>query len=274
MTEAVADLRESLKSLGTDLVVRRGRPEEVLPSICRETGATRLFYHREVSYEEQQVEVAVDEALDKAHIEHKPFWANTLYHVEDLPFDIQDMPDVYTEFREAVQRDGVIRPPLPVPDNIPKLSNNLEVGEIPTLSDLGLTEPEETAHGIHWFHGGEKEALSRLGTYIAESRSLPYGRSAAVHLGADFSCKISPWLALGCVSPRKIHADLSERAAKAGQTSTYFELIWRDFFRFITQKYAYCRARKDDNLSPRVRSSRSSTAAISGKEALRSYVPL
>jgi hypothetical protein len=70
---------------------------------------------------------------------------------------------------------------------------------------------------------------------------VPAGRSAAVHLGADFSCKISPWLALGCVSPRRIHADLSERSAKAGQTSTYFELIWRDFFRFITQKYALSR---------------------------------
>jgi deoxyribodipyrimidine photo-lyase len=209
--------------------------------VCRRAGARDVFYHREVSYEEQQVEDALDEACRAADVGVKRFWANTLYHCEDLPFDLADMPDVYTEFREAVQRDGVIRAPLPPPDGLPPPPKAVDAGAVPTLGDLGLSEPDAAAHGLHAFVGGEGEALRRLAAYIGETRAVPAGRSAAVHLGADFSCKISPWLALGCVSPRRIHADLSERSAKAGQTSTYFELIWRDFFRFITQKYALSR---------------------------------
>jgi deoxyribodipyrimidine photo-lyase len=252
LVEAVTNLREALQAVGSDLVVRRGHPEAVLPDVCRRTGAKRVFFHREVSYEEQQVEEALHEMLDKARIEHKPFHANTLYHVEDLPFDVAEMPDVYTDFREAVQREGVLRAPLPCPESMPSIPASIEPGPIPTLTDLGLSEPDAAAHGLHAFCGGEKVALARLSAYISESRTVPDGRSAAVHLGADFSCKISPWLALGCVSPRRIHADLSARAAKAGQTSTYFELIWRDFYRFITQKYAHSRLRDAPSAGPAV----------------------
>ncbi len=157
---------------------------------------------------------------------------------------VPDMPDVYSDFRESVQRDGTIRAPLPAPRALPGLPRGIDVGEIPALTDLGLAEPDATAHGLHTFVGGEDEALRRLNAYIAESLA-PAGKSAAIHLGADFSCKISPWLALGCVSPRRIHADLADKAAKAGQTSTFFELVWRDFFRLISVKYAKQRMQHD-----------------------------
>jgi deoxyribodipyrimidine photo-lyase len=54
---------------------------------------------------------------------------------------------------------------------------------------------------------------------------------------APYSTKLSPWLALGCVSARTIAAEV--RAYEAGSPgganeSTYwvlFELLWRDFFK-------------------------------------------
>lgn len=241
LVESVRELRDRMRAIGGELVVRCGKPEEVVADVCRRSGAKEVFYHREVSYEEQKVEEALAEACEKAKVDVRRFWANTLYHSEDLPFELSEMPDVYTEFREAVQKEGVIRAPLPAPEELPGLPKAVEAGSVPTLKDLGLSEPDAAAHGLHAFVGGESEALRRLKAYIEETRTVPTGRTTAVHLGADFSCKISPWLALGCVSPRKIHADLSEHAAKAGKTSTYFELIWRDFFRFITQKYALAR---------------------------------
>lgn len=251
LVEAVGDMREMLRRCGGDLVVRCGKPEEVLVEVCRRVGAERVFYHREISYEEQLVEERVGEALEGMGVERQAFWANTLYHVEDLPFELRDMPDVYTEFREAVQKKGEIRAPLPAPEEMPGLPKQVDVGEIPTLKQLGLSEPDPAAHGLHTFVGGESEALRRLTEYIAETRAVPTGRSTAVHLGADFSCKISPWLALGCVSPRRIHAELEARAMKAGVTSTYFELVWRDFFRFITQKYARSRIEGADGTPTR-----------------------
>jgi deoxyribodipyrimidine photo-lyase len=60
-------------------------------------------------------------------------------------------------------------------------------------------------------------------------------------LGADYSSKFSPWLALGCLSPRYV-ADRVKRYERdrLANDSTYwliFELLWRDFFRFVAMKY-------------------------------------
>ncbi|KAI5074674.1 hypothetical protein GOP47_0010635 [Adiantum capillus-veneris] len=106
--------------------------------------------------------------------------------------------------------------------------------------------------------GGEVEALRRLKSFAAEhlgqsstsnSKSTVSGESL---YGSNFSCKISPWLAMGCLSPRRMFEDLQKNvkrvsAATASSSSVssdnglnwlVFELLWRDFFRFITKKYA------------------------------------
>ncbi|MCO5560170.1 hypothetical protein L7F22_013777 [Adiantum nelumboides] len=105
--------------------------------------------------------------------------------------------------------------------------------------------------------GGEVEALKRLKSFAAEHLGQETGKSKGTVTGANlygsnFSCKISPWLAMGCLSPRRMFEDL-QKSAKRGPTATasgpsvssdnglnwlVFELLWRDFFRFITKKYA------------------------------------
>jgi len=61
-------------------------------------------------------------------------------------------------------------------------------------------------------------------------------------LGEAYSSKLSPWLALGNISPRFIYSEVKRYETTRGiaNKSTYwlvFELIWRDFFRFIYEKY-------------------------------------
>lgn len=60
-------------------------------------------------------------------------------------------------------------------------------------------------------------------------------------IGADYSSKFSPWLALGCLSPRYIYQQVKVYEAEYGSNdSTYwliFELIWRDYFRFVMKKH-------------------------------------
>ena len=65
--------------------------------------------------------------------------------------------------------------------------------------------------------GGESEALQRLKRFVAEAAcqvSRPEksneGSGGENIKSASFSCKISPWLAMGCVSPRKMFEDLQQ----------------------------------------------------------------
>lgn len=55
-------------------------------------------------------------------------------------------------------------------------------------------------------------------------------------LGGDYSTKFSPWLALGCLSPRRIYHEIRKyESTRVSNKSTYwviFELIWRDYFRY------------------------------------------
>ncbi|HOZ88552.1 MAG TPA: FAD-binding domain-containing protein, partial [Bacteroidia bacterium] len=62
-------------------------------------------------------------------------------------------------------------------------------------------------------------------------------------IGGDYSSKFSPWLAMGCLSPREIYYELKKYEAEfSANDSTYwliFELIWRDYFRFMMKKYRH-----------------------------------
>jgi deoxyribodipyrimidine photo-lyase len=62
-------------------------------------------------------------------------------------------------------------------------------------------------------------------------------------LGESYSSKFSAWLAHGCISPRTIYWEVMrfEQEVKKN-SSTYwliFELIWRDYFRFVALKFGY-----------------------------------
>ena len=58
---------------------------------------------------------------------------------------------------------------------------------------------------------------------------------------ADDSIKFSPWLALGSLSAPQIDQALKAFEAEHGANDStywiYFELLWRDYFRFLHLKY-------------------------------------
>ncbi|XP_058077841.1 blue-light photoreceptor PHR2 [Magnolia sinica] len=264
LLQSVSDLRHSLRSRGSDLVVRIGRPETVLAEMARAVGAEAVYMQREVSKDEVRTEERIESALKEDGVEVKYFWGSTLYHLDDLPFKLEDMPSNFGGFRERVE--GLeVRKTIEALDQLRGLPRrgDVEVGEIPSLVDLGLSptvtmaqDGKPTANAS--LVGGETEALQRLQTFAAECRAQPNkgdkdsGRDNIY--GANFSCKISPWLAMGCLSPRFMFDELKKSATRmVSATSTskngtgrvdngmnwlMFELLWRDFFRFITKKYS------------------------------------
>lgn len=249
LIESVQNLRDRLKAIGTDLVVRIGEPENVVPELATRVGASHVFLHREISYEDQSVEYELEKALKHRGVEMSVHWSNTLCQCEDMPFSVENMPDVYSDFREAIETHGEFRDPLEAPKELPALPTHIKTGKIPDLGTLGFSSvPETHQHGMCAVNGGEEEALRRLNVYmsdIVQLESSSGSEKSAAHVGADFSCRVSPWLALGCVSPRRIFKEMSKIMSSSEafiRSSTYFELIWRDFFRCITTKYSTKRA--------------------------------
>ena len=100
LLESLADLDKNLRELGSELLVLKGKPELEIPKIVQQFKSTKVFAKREVSYEEKQTEALVQNALFKLKCELLTFSTSTLYHAEDLPFSIKDIPDVFTNFRK------------------------------------------------------------------------------------------------------------------------------------------------------------------------------
>ena len=60
-------------------------------------------------------------------------------------------------------------------------------------------------------------------------------------VGQGYSTKFAPWLARGCLSPRRVaHECAKYEQQRVANKSTYwvkFELTWRDYFVFYAHKY-------------------------------------
>ncbi|KAK2965170.1 hypothetical protein RJ640_019925 [Escallonia rubra] len=274
LIESVKDLKKNLQAKGSDLVVRIGRPEAVLAELAKAVGAEAVYAHREVSHDEVKAEDKIEVAMKDEGVEVKYFWGSTLYHVDDLPFKLEGMPTNYGGFREKVQ--GLeVRKTIAALEQLRGLptKGDVEAGEVPSLVDLGLSptatmSKDGKAAANASLVGGETEALQRLRKFAAECQAQPPkgtkdGSNDSIY-GANFSCKISPWLAMGCLSPRSMFDELKKSASRTisaasnrkdggsgpadtGMNWLMYELLWRDFFRFITKKYS---SAKQQNAAP------------------------
>ncbi|XP_072962050.1 cryptochrome DASH, chloroplastic/mitochondrial [Typha angustifolia] len=258
LIECLADLKRNLMNRGLDLLVKYGKPEDILPSIAKAFGAHTVYAHKETCSEELLVERLVLKGLQQVVLPQKEpstqkqlnpklqlIWGTTMYHVDDLPFSARDLPDIYTQFRKAVESKCSIRSccKLPLSLGPPPSSTMDEIGgwgSIPKLEELGI-QGKKCNKGMH-FIGGENAALARIDEYFWKKDMLRvYKETRNGMLGPDYSTKFSPWLASGCISPRYIYEEVKRyEKQRLANDSTYwvlFELIWRDYFRFVSIKY-------------------------------------
>ena len=118
-----------------------------------------------------------------------------------MPFGIKQIPELYTNFRKQVEKKSEINQAISTPKKLPPLPN-IEIGEIPSLAKLDLETSTIDSRSVLQFKGGETEAIKRLDTYFWQEDCLRnYKETRNGMLGANYSSKFSPWLALGCISP-------------------------------------------------------------------------
>lgn len=239
LLESVVDLRQQWQQRGGELVVRWGKPEQVIAAIATQYNVDAVYASTEVTAEEIRVERSLQTALKQIPL--KRFWGATLFHRDDLPFKLAELPDLFTRFRKAVEKSSDVRTQFPTPPTLSPLPTDLEPGASPTWEQIGLEPPPADFRGVLPFHGGETAGMERLKDYFwRRDRLKVYKETRNGMLGADYSSKFSPWLALGCLSPRYIDDQIQDyEDQRVANDSTYwlfFELLWRDYFRFVALK--------------------------------------
>lgn len=235
LLESLADLKEALKKIGSDLHFVIGDTVEEILKLKNDFQCDQLFAQRASTYEESILEQGISKNIESTFI-----WGETLYHLDDLPIDLNELPDSFTVFRKLVEKKSKVRECIEAPLLIksPKGFGN----PLPSLTSLGFEDVKPDERIVLHFKGGTKPATDRLNYYLWETELLSnYKKTRNGLIGGDYSSKFSPWIAHGSLSPRQIYWEVKkfERYVQKN-SSTYwlvFELIWRDYFHFVALKF-------------------------------------
>jgi deoxyribodipyrimidine photo-lyase len=223
LLDCLADLDASLRTQGSAIVIRRGRPDRELVKLARQVKASAIHLTADTTPFARRRDREVARACREARIDFVPHPGLTTVAEVGAMLTGKGRPyTVFSPFHRAwlgAERREV----RGAPRKLPRLPASLPPGRLPKLRDLGLEE--EVAEPLP---GGESQARERLRRFLA-GHVRSYGSERNALAGATTS-RLSPYLHFGCLSPLEI-----ERRLPAGKGANAFrrQLCWRDFFHHV-----------------------------------------
>ena len=159
------------------------------------------------------------------------FPSNSLFEPGQVPKNLR----TFTPFRKAVEKLPV-RAPLTRPS---ALAAPPAGAAFPTPA---FAPASVAAHKEFPLRGGSAAARERMHKWMgAGGRKVDDYKTTRNHLdNYDASSMLSAWLSTGCISAREVTYELMDyedrHGANAGTQHLYFELLWREFFRWRTRE--------------------------------------
>ena len=118
LRSALQAVKAQLRERQSDLLEYQGDPVDMLITLANNLRVETIFCE-EIAAPEEQQQVA---KLKKAGLTINTLWHSSLLAPHDLPFAIEQLPLVFTEFRVAVEKAKVlVLPPEAAPANVPPL---------------------------------------------------------------------------------------------------------------------------------------------------------
>jgi deoxyribodipyrimidine photo-lyase len=225
-------LDESLRRLGSRLVIRHGPALEALNALAAETGATHIYWNR--LYEPARVarDRAVKAGLRGAGLVAEGFNAALLNEPWEVTRDDGGPYRVFTPFWKACQRAGIDRPPGPAPAALPPVPASVQ--GLP-IDALGLAPRPGWDRGF-WeaWEPGEDGAHAALDRFLADAVARYDEDRNRPDLVA--TSRLSPHLHFGEIGPRQVVAAVRRHAAEQttpglvkNAESFVREVGWREF---------------------------------------------
>ncbi|WP_316796327.1 DASH family cryptochrome [Pedobacter agri] len=238
LEQSIQDLEKNLKTIGGHLIIGSVTAAETLPKIVERYEITDIYAEKEYAEYELNLIDLVTDALPNVNFHF--YWGKTLYHMDDIPFEIAKIPLISKAYRIPAGKQAEPRPTFSRPTKV-KSIEKVEKSKFPSYTSLGFTK-KEYDYAKPFVNGGESAALERLEYYTFKSELLTgYRWSRNKSDGLDYSSKFSPYLALGCISAREIYEKIQDYESKIKKNqSTWwlvFELVWRDYFTFKAMRF-------------------------------------
>ena len=241
LIETINDLKKNLSDLNITLLTYFESPEDCIHKICDTFLVNNIYTQQEWTKEEVETTNLIKSTCSEK-VSFIEDYDQFLYNPKNVSKDFSNIPNVFTAFRKKLEKTIKVEDEVVISKHS---KENLIKNEtaIPTLEELGFKEFTTNLKTAFPFSGGENAALERIENYFFETKKVAvYKKTRNGLIGSDYSTKFSPWLANGSLSARTIYWKVRAFEAEFGANqSTYwviFELIWRDYFKYISLKYS------------------------------------
>ena len=220
LLESIAELRESLRALGGELVLARGKSIDVVPELARAWRVDRVVAQRwavPIGRKRDAIVAArlgVPFELTDGETLRAP---GTLRTRDGRPFSL------FTPFARAHRASTIVGAPLPVPRELRPARVSAPRVKLPALEELGI------ARNPRLLAGGETAARARLRRFLRKDAAL-YDRQRD-RLDLDATSHLSADLKFGTTSPRAVWTAARralEKKHPAAWESFSNELLWRE----------------------------------------------
>ena len=224
-------LDRTLHGHGAGLIVRSGRPEELLPRIAAEIGAESIYFSKRYEPDARAQERAVAKALE-ARCELHGFDDGVIRRPESVMTQSGTPYKVFTPFWRAASGPGDPAEPVSRPSGLETTAAGLEPG---VIDDLALLPSgPDWAGGLreNW-QPGEQGAFERLDAACAIAGDYDEDRDRP---DIDGTSRLSPHLHFGELSPRQVWHDIrsaTRASSQKGADALLRQLYWRDFSAYL-----------------------------------------
>eukprot|EP00216_Chloropicon_sp_CCMP2111_P002168 CAMPEP_0198240136 /NCGR_PEP_ID=MMETSP1446-20131203/5336_1 /TAXON_ID=1461542 ORGANISM="Unidentified sp, Strain CCMP2111" /NCGR_SAMPLE_ID=MMETSP1446 /ASSEMBLY_ACC=CAM_ASM_001112 /LENGTH=655 /DNA_ID=CAMNT_0043922827 /DNA_START=343 /DNA_END=2310 /DNA_ORIENTATION=+ len=153
MEGAVADLRRQLRDLGSDLIVKVGRSDEIIPEMARRYNCSCVVTEREAHFRWKEKVEAIQKQLMQGDVQMH-LWSSTLYACDDYPESFKDLSASFE-----------IVPPQEAPKNVPGFVRSDEDADdgVPSFRDavMGVSGSGANGKGGQWSVFCSEDVMAR-----------------------------------------------------------------------------------------------------------------
>ncbi len=226
-------LQDSLKKIGSDLVILKGNSRNVFEELIKQYSIASIVWNRRYEPAIIKRDTQLKTYFIECGIEAKSFNGSLLYEPQKI-LNKQGLPyKVYTAFWNSTQ--AMSPPDLPLAKSKPKTDLKKKPKSL-TVMQLSLLPKIQWHLGIEQdWQPGETNAKKHLKNFL-KSKVVNYGNQRDFP-ARDGISKLSPYLHFGEISPNTIwHALLEKFDGNAVPTPAVVylkQLVWREFAHYL-----------------------------------------
>ncbi len=206
----------------------------------------KIYFSEEYAFDEVVEEQEVIRICTENKVEIISFDQNTLVNEQNLPFELSQMPFIFTKFRQLIEKNLQVEASVSAPEDWPRPVDFEELKLTPheamTPSFSAKDLQDDRFSFYQFIKPGEAAGQRHLQDYLYKSQSiLTYKETRNGMLNWQDSSKLSLWLNCGALSARTVFNEIKKYEVQhQANESTYglvFELLWRDYFKYFSKKY-------------------------------------